>query len=261
MILETLAEVKFRQGRYAEAVLLATKSLNTGLLSREGLRVLGMSYLAQKRPEPGLKAVGEFVKKAGRWADGQDVLGEIALRANSLDVAEKAYQEELEIKPGSSSALYGLGNVYEQRQQYDKAADFMQRFSAAEPKNAVAHMRLGIIAERSQDLQRATSEYQAAINLDSANAIAKNNLAWIYAEHKGDLNVALRLSQEARSLRPEDPSIADTLGWILVKKNLGQSALPYLKECVAKNPEKAVYHFHLGMAYLLAGKKGEAKTE
>jgi tetratricopeptide (TPR) repeat protein len=122
-------------------------------------------------------------------------------------------------------------------------------------------MRLGIIAERSQDFQKAISEYQSAINLDSLNAVAKNNLAWIYAEHDGDLNIALGLAQEARKLQPSDPSIADTLGWILVRMNLGQNALVYLKECVAKNPRKPVYHYHLGMAYLKAGKKSEAKSE
>jgi tetratricopeptide (TPR) repeat protein len=261
MILETLAEVKARQGRYAEAVVLATKSLNTGLLSREGLRVLGVSYLAQKHPELGLKAVQEYLKKADRWAAGQDVLGEIALQANDLDVAEKAYQEELKITPGSSSALFGLGNVYDLRQQYDKAADFFHRFASAEPDNAVVHVRLGIIAERSQDFQKAISEYKSASSLDSANPVAKNNLAWIYAEHDGNLNVALGLAQEARRLQPSDPSIADTLGWILVKMNQGPSALPYLRECVANNPRKPVYHYHLGMAYLKAGKKSEAKGE
>jgi tetratricopeptide (TPR) repeat protein len=261
MILETLAEVRFRQGRYAEAVLLATKMLNTGVLSHEGLRVLGMSYLAQKRPELGLKTVEEFVKKADRWAAGQDVLGEIALFANNLDAAEQAYQKELEIKPSSGSALFGLGNVYDRRQQYDKAADFFRRSAAAEPNNAAVHVRLGIIAERSQDFQKAISEYQSAINLDSADAVAKNNLAWIYAAHNDNLNVALRLAQEARSLQPSNPNIADTLGWILVKMNLGQNALPYLKECVAKNPRNPVYHYHLGMAYLKAGKKSDAKSE
>jgi tetratricopeptide (TPR) repeat protein len=217
--------------------------------------------VAWKRPELGLKAVEDFVKKADRWAAGQDVLGEIALQANYLDVAEKAYQKELELKPSSSAALFGLGNVYDERRQYDKSADFFHRFAAAEPNNAAVHMRLGIIAERNHDLQRAISEYQSAINLDSANAVAKNNLAWIYAEHNGDLSVALRLAQEARKLHPEDPSIVDTLGWILVKRDLGQSALPYLKECVAKSPEKAVYHYHLGIAYLLADNKPRAKTE
>jgi tetratricopeptide (TPR) repeat protein len=261
MILETLAEVKVRQGRYAEAVVLATKSLNMGLLSREGLRVLGMSYLAQRRPELGLKAVQEYLKKADRWAAGQDILGEIALQANDLDLAERAYQEELKIKPGSSAALFGLGNVYDLRQQYDKAADFFHRFAAAEPDNAVVHVRLGIIAERSQDFQKAISEYQSASNLDSTNAVAKNNLAWIYAEHDGNLNVALGLAEGARRLQPSDPSIADTLGWILVKMNQGQSALPYLKECVTKNPRKPIYHYHLGMAYFKVGKKLEAKNE
>jgi tetratricopeptide (TPR) repeat protein len=261
MILETLAEVRFRQGRYADAVLLATKALNTGLLSREALRVLGMSYLAQKRSEQGIKALQEYLNKADRWAAGQDTLGEIALFANKLDTAEQAYQRELEIKPDSTSALFGLGNVYDQRQQYNKAADFFRRFAAAEPSNAAVHVRLGVIAERDLDFQMAASEYQKAIDLDSANAVAKNNLAWVYAEHNGDLNVALRLAEEARSLQPSDPNIADTLGWILVKKNLGLNALPYLKESVANNPAKPLYHYHLGMAYLKAGQKPEAKNE
>jgi predicted Zn-dependent protease len=43
--------------------------------------------------------------------------------------------------------------------------------------------------------------------------------------------------------------------------NQGQSALPYLKECVAQIPRKPAYHYHLGMAYMKAGKKSEAKSE
>ena len=261
MIFQTLAEVKFKQGRFEETQRLVTKSLNLGLVSREALRLLGMSYLAQHHPEQGLKAVEDFLAKAPPSVIGQDVLGEIALFSNNLDAAEKAYLTELQIKPNSSSALFGLGNVYDQRQQNDKAADFFHRFALAEPNNAVAHVRLGAIAERSQDFPQAISEYKDAISLDSANSVAKNNLAWIYAEHDGDLNIALRLAQEARRLEPNNANISDTLGWILVKMNLGQNALPYLKESVAKRPDHAVYHYHLGMACLKAGKKSDAKNE
>jgi tetratricopeptide (TPR) repeat protein len=261
MIFQTLAEVKFERGRFEEARQLATKSLNLGLVSREGLRLLGMSYVAQHHAEQGLKVVEDFLAKAQPSVIGQDVLGEIALLSNNLEAAEKAYQTELQIKPNSSSALFGLGNVYDLRQQNDKAAEFFHRFALAEPSNAVVHVRLGVIAERSQDFPQAISEYKEAINLDSASAVAKNNLAWIYSEHDGDLNTALRLAQEARRLEPNNANISDTLGWILVKMNLGQNALPYLKESVAKQPNHAVYHYHLGMACLKAGKKSDAKNE
>jgi tetratricopeptide (TPR) repeat protein len=261
MILQTLAEVRFRQARYAEAGVLATKSLNTGVLSSEALRVLGLSYLAEKHPEQGLKAVEGVANRKEHWAAGQDVVGGIALLADQIDVAEKAYRNELESSPNSSSALFGLGNVYERRQEYDRAADYFHRFATAEPNNAAVHVRLGIIAEHSQDWQKAISEYQNADKLDSANVVAKNNLAWLYAAHGGDLAVALRLAEEARGLQPGDPIVADTLGWILVKMNLAQDALPYLKESVAKKPDQAVYHYHLGMAYLKTGKEFEAKNE
>jgi len=183
------------------------------------------------------------------------------LRANRFDLAEAAYKKELELQPNSPSALFSLGDTYDRSQQSDKAEEFFRRFAAAQPQNSLVHFRLGVIAERNQDFSRATSEYQQAITLDSSNALAKNNLAWLYAQHDGDLNLALRLAQEARAILPDEPSVADTLGWIFVKKNLGSNALPYLKECVSKAPGNAVYHYHLGMAYALIGKKADAKTE
>jgi tetratricopeptide (TPR) repeat protein len=261
MIFQTLSELKFRQNRFEEARRLALKSLNLGLVSREGLSLLGMSYLAQHHAEQGLKAVEDLLANSPQSAVGQDVVGEIALVSKNFDAAEKAYRTELQIKPSSSSALFGLGNVYDQRQLNDKAVEFFHRFALAEPNNATVHVRLGLLAERSQDFPQAISEYKEAINLDSANAIAKNNLAWIYAEHDGDLNIALRLAQEARRQEPNNANISDTLGWILVKMNLGQNALPYLKESVAKQPDHAAYHYHLGMACLKAGKKSDAKSE
>jgi tetratricopeptide (TPR) repeat protein len=185
----------------------------------------------------------------------------LALQANKLEIADKAFQKELQLDPKSSSALYGIGEVHRARGHYDIAREFFERYAAAEPGNATVHAQLGGLAELNRDWARAISEYQRAIELDRSLASAKNNLAWLYAEHGGSVTVALQLAQEARSSLPQDPHVADTLGWVLVKAGSPESALPYLKECVAKIPGNAAYHYHLGIAYFQNSKNQEAKRE
>jgi len=261
MTLQTLAQVKFQQKNYPEAIQFARKSLDTGLINAQALRVLGMSYVAQKRPDLAIPSVQSYLGKANGWAAGQNVLGDVALEANRLDTAEAAYQKQLEIAPNSASALLGLGEIYDRLQQYDKSREFLERFAAADPTNATVHVRLGILAERRQDFPGAIAEYKKAISIDASNGPAKNNLAWLYAEHGGDIDDALRLAREARAVLPGDPSVADTLGWVFLKKGMPDKAVPLFQECSSKNPASATYHYHLGMAYFQLGKKPEAATQ
>ena len=261
MIFETLAWVKLRQGRFAEATQFATRSLSLGKPTRLELEVLGLSYLGRKEEAQGIEAVQTFLNKADRWPAGQDVLGEVAMRAGKLDVAEKAFQKELEIDPKASSALLGLGEVYLGRRQDDLSRQFYERFAAAEPSNAFVALRLAGLAELSKDWPRAISEYEKAVQLDPSSLVAKNNLAWIYSEHGGRINDALRLAREAQAGLPEDPHVADTLGWILVKSGSSSEAVAYLKICSSKDPSNAVYHYHLGMAYFQANELRKAQDE
>jgi len=185
----------------------------------------------------------------------------LALQAFKLDIADKAFQKELQIDPKSSAALYGIGEVQRARGHYDLARESFERYSAAEPANANVHVQLGSLAELNRNWAGAISEYQKALELDRSLAIAKNNLAWLYAEHGGSINVALQLAQEARSSRPDDPHVADTLGWILVKAGSPESGMRYLKESVAKTPGNAAYHYHLGVAYFQTSSIRDAKRE
>ena len=60
-------------------------------------------------------------------------------------------------------------------------------------------------------------------------------------------------AQKARELAPENPAVADTLGWIYYLQGRYEPALVQLG--AANNKEaSAIREYHLAMAYLKAGK-------
>jgi len=55
--------------------------------------------------------------------------------------------------------------------------------------------------------------------------------------------------------------VADTLGWIYIKKNLSDNAIEIFRDLVGKNPANPTYRYHLGMAFYQKGDKPQAKRE
>jgi tetratricopeptide (TPR) repeat protein len=89
-------------------------------------------------------------------------------------------------------------------------------------------------------------------------AVASNNLAWLYAEGGGNLDVALQLAQAAHAQLTDNPQVNDTLGWVYYKKGLSTKAVASFRESLQAggNP---VYQYHLGLAYAQHGDKQEAR--
>jgi tetratricopeptide (TPR) repeat protein len=90
--------------------------------------------------------------------------------------------------------------------------------------------------------------------LDPNSGYIATELAALYLEHGGDVNVAVSLAQRAKQLMPNSPDAADTLGWAYYKLGSAQTAIPSLQEALQKSPGNPMYEYHLGMAYASAGR-------
>ncbi len=135
----------------------------------------------------------------------------------------------------------------------------LSKLARSQPQSVEAQVRMGQIAELQGDWNAAENYYSKALQLAPTNVIAKNNLAWVYAEHGGNLDMALKLAQEAKAADPNDPNISDTLAWILVKKQIYGTAIQLLRDSVQEDPKNASYSYHLGVAYYGAGQKADAE--
>jgi tetratricopeptide (TPR) repeat protein len=108
-------------------------------------------------------------------------------------------------------------------------------------------------------IKEAESYYRKALDMRQDFAPAANNLAWVLAEHGGNIDEALGFAQAAKERMPEDPSIMDTLGWIYYKKGLYRSAIVELEQSHEKLQTNPIIAYHLGMAYLKNNQRQEAK--
>jgi len=129
-----------------------------------------------------------------------------------------------------------------------------ERALESNQESGVLHLIVGSLYELQARPDKAIERYESAIQLDPDLAVAKNNLAYLLAEQEGgNLDRALDLAQEAKAMLPDNPNAADTLGWVLYKKNVPGAAIGYLREAInnmrPEDPQIALVRHHLALAY------------
>jgi Flp pilus assembly protein TadD len=137
---------------------------------------------------------------------------------------------------------------------YHKARDL-------NPSDPVPHVQLALLMEATGRSQEARPIYEQVLKLQPDNPIALNNLAFLLVESGTDLDQALTYAQRAKQKLPNDPNVADTLGWIYIKKNLSDNAIQIFEDLIGKHPGNPVYRYHLAMALFQKGDKPRARKE
>jgi tetratricopeptide (TPR) repeat protein len=184
------------------------------------------------------------------------------------DEAEADLKKAIELRPEDADPYASLAQLYRQTGRLQEAVDAFVKAAEADPTNANAHVVLGTLYEQAGQFDKAIEEYEAAIRLDSRQAIARNNLAWLLAQTSDDeasLDRALGLAQVARELMPTDPSVADTLGWVMLKREAPTAAISLFREAIEGYrpgaPERGVVRYHLAKAYEQNGEPEKAIEE
>jgi tetratricopeptide (TPR) repeat protein len=193
-------------------------------------------------------------------AQVHQLLGQLSLEGGDFDKGIQHLRRAIEIKPDLIAAYFLMGQAYIAQNRIDQAIVEYQKISEKNPGDPGALTVLGSLYDHKEQYGRANEHYERALKINGNFAPAANNLAWNYAAHGGNLDLALPLAQKAREMNPDSAQILDTLGWIYYKKGLFDNAVTLLKDSneKLKNGEPTVL-YHLGMAYLRTGHRVEAR--
>jgi tetratricopeptide (TPR) repeat protein len=194
-------------------------------------------------------------ENAQLWA----LRGKIYLAQRDFTHAEPDLSKAIELDPNLEPAYLLLAQLYLASNKQDEAIAKLSGF--VEKNNDLrALMLLALIHTGSKHFDAARDAYEKVLALNPNNALALNNLAAIYSDQFGQVDKGYELAKKAKEAAPNEPHIADTLGWIEFKKGNYSDALQALQESAAKLPDSPEIQYHVGMAHYMMGEEEPARV-
>jgi tetratricopeptide (TPR) repeat protein len=230
--------------------------------------------LAQGKGDEAVKAVQDLVDKNPRdigyryqLAGIETAAGVQASRSNQARAkqlfaqAAENYKTILKTTANSSDVWLHLGFIQQALGQTDAALASFEQAGNANPHNAQAFLNQGVLLGSVGKQKEATDAYNKVLGIEPQNPIALNNLAFIDANSGTNLDQAMTFAELAKKQIPNNPDIADTLGYVYYQKNLNEEALRIFRQIVQENPQNPTFHLHLAMALKKQGDKPGAREE
>ncbi|MGA3266432.1 MAG: tetratricopeptide repeat protein [Verrucomicrobiota bacterium] len=190
----------------------------------------------------------------------QLLLAKIAAIRGDTAQEQASLQKAIEVQPNFTASYLLLAQLYADRHQDQQALAEAQAGLAKDPRNVPLLMFLGTLYNDDTNYTAAAAAYETLLSVDPNYVLALNNLAYLYAGHLDRLDDAYQLALRARGEQSDSPAVADTLGWILLKKKQYASALPLLQESASKLPNEPEAQFHLGMVDYQMGNEAAARA-
>ena len=256
-----LGNLRMLQNQTAEAQKAYQQALDQDPNSADALGGLLNGYLVQKQPDKALAAIKAQIAKYPNNTAFHTMLGDLLKQAKDSGGAEAEYKRAAELNKNNVVALVKLGMAQGERGALDTSLQTYLDAAQNNPKEPTFYLLAGSIYEKKDDWDRAKQMYQKVLGLEPDNPLASNNMAYVMLQQGGNVDVAFAMAQSARRQLPDNASSADTLGWAFYHKRVYTSAIGLFQEAVKKEPDNALFIYHLGLAYAKNGQLPLARQQ
>lgn len=224
----------------------------------EAQRALIVFHLIDKKFQEALAIARTIQKQRPREVVGYELEGDIGVTRKKWDDAAAAYRAGLKQvdATGLAAKLHATMQANGKRADADRFASGWQK---DHPKDATFLSYLGDRAIASKDYRSAEANFAAVVKLQSNNAVAYNNLAWVTS--KLNKEGAIAYAEKALALAPGQPAFMDTLAVLLSKKGDYAKAVEMQAKVVSLQPDNALFRLNLAKIHIKGGKKDLAKKE
>ena len=258
-VLYTLGLLDYQLGRDAEARRYLQRLLRTGQHTAAAEYFLGR--IAERGGDMSTAMRHYANVDSGPYQfDARVRVAYILAGQGALDQARQ-YLQQLRASVGDKSRKVDLYMVEaELLTKADDGAQAMDVYNEAlkrYPGNQRLLYARALLADKQGNLGQAEADLGYLIQHHPDNAMALNALGYTLADRTNRYQEALGYIQRALILRPDDPAILDSMGWVQYRLKHYSEALRYLRRAYAKfkDPEVAA---HLVQVLLASGKRAEA---
>lgn len=257
-----LARLELRQKHPEAALPHLTDALAQNPAFLPALQALTGIYLEKNQPQKAAEVVAKSLAAVPDNPALLQMMGELSLIQKKPQEAVKYLEKAFALNPRQMGALRLLVIAYQQSPDQEKVAQDLAD-KAKDPKSPRFYsLAEAMYYERLKDYPKAIEVYQRMIERNLFTTLAKNNLAYLLANHlpsPENNQKALQLVNEALDESPEDPNVLDTKGWILFQQGDYQQAKAYFEQATEFAPENPTLKFHLASALAKTGEVAKAK--
>jgi uncharacterized protein (TIGR03790 family) len=166
--------------------------------------------------------------------------------------------------PGASDRAIALairGDILLTRGDRAGARAAFEEATSLAPQMASAQLQLAMLLDQAGQLDAAIERYRQVAVLDPTNATAFNNLAYRLAVDRKMPKEALPFAQQAVKLRPQDPTILDTLAWVQYLLGDHGQAVKTMAAALKADPNSAEIRLHAATIYAANGARAVAEDQ
>jgi len=247
------------QGKPLEARKAFEKSVGIAPDNLQSVERLLDLDIAEKHYPAAMERAQAQVQKNATLAQPYAFRAKVYLAQQDIPHAEADLLKAIELDANLEPAYVVLAQIYVSTSRQNLAIAKLNAF-AERNKTVATLMQLGAIHEQLKDFSAARDAYEKLLTVSANFTPALNNLAMIYSEHLGRLDTAYDLAKKAHESAPNEPHMADTLGWILFKRGEYGNALRPLQDAVAALADNPEVQFHIGMEQYMLGDEAAARV-
>jgi len=144
-------------------------------------------------------------------------------------------------------------------EQWPLAYQVLEEAATRFPQDADLVYEQAMVAERLQKFDVMEKLLRTAMKLEPDNAHPYNALGYSLAQRNIRLKEARQLLERAAVLRPGDPFITDSLGWLHFREGRLPEAASLLRQAHQQRPDAEIAA-HLGEVLWTQGQSDEART-
>jgi tetratricopeptide (TPR) repeat protein len=188
------------------------------------------------------------------------VLGDLLGKQKRDMEALAAYDKVQELNPEDSTSMLAAANLLTRLGKNKEAMARYEAMVAKDPKSVPGQMGIASLYVAEGDNDKAIERYENVLKIKENHPLAANNLAWLIASKpNGDLGKALMLAMTAKKALPDEPSVADTLGWVHYKRGSYSLAIAQFKFALHNKMDDPTFNYHLALAQNGDGQKEQAR--
>jgi tetratricopeptide (TPR) repeat protein len=188
-----------------------------------------------------------------------------AQRSGRTDEAIAGLKALTSANPKDTEAWTALGDAYRSLDRFANAVGAYDHavVTIAHPakKDWTLFYARAMTKERLHRLDDSEADIEAALKLSPEQPELLNYLGYSWVDRGRNLKEALGMLEKARSLRPSDGYIVDSVGWAYYRLGRYQDAADTLEQAVLLVPGDSTINDHFGDALWRAGRHIEARFQ